>query len=745
MQDNNDLNLHGCDREPIHIPSAIQSHGFLLEISEKQEVYHCSNNIKDFLGFEPKEIFMMGVQILAPDLLSKINSFPGLLYEPSGILKSNPFQFQHKNGAKISFDTIISKSRNGYQVECERSDGMDNIENISSNLLTSIMNARGEGELGYFLTKISDQIRTTTGYERVMIYRFDDKWNGEVVAESKKDELHPFLGQNFPSSDIPAQARQLYLSNLIRLIPDVNYQPASLVKNSILKDNTILDQSYSVLRSVSPIHIEYLQNMGVQGTLTVSILIQGKLWGLLACHQYSSIKYLSFGVRNSILLLMQFTSLKIESFLTQKRDEAALKYANIQNILLEQMASASNFLNGLAKDKVTLLDFIESTGAAVLLGDDVLTLGETPDLETIQTLTSAFEKNLDSNRMFVSNCLSQIDPAWEKWKDVASGLLMVQIRSTTNVNILWFRKERPYSIVWGGDPNKAVSLDGNNPERLHPRKSFEAWYEEVKLTSLPWLDVEIQAAIGLKHAIKGTILKKYNEISSLFSEMDLIRFREEKATTSLREKEILLKEIHHRVKNNMQIIVALLYMQSDLHPHPDVRQALIESQNRIKTMAIIHEILYANDSFAHIDMHEYFSDLVEHLASSQSLQHMPEILIDVQEILFSLDTAIPCGLILNEAITNCYKYAFPSASKQPNPKIYIHLAHIEDRVEFSISDNGVGFPSPSNESTKKSLGHTLIDALSKQLDAKLSFGTFESRGAKIKIEFSADRIYKRNN
>jgi two-component sensor histidine kinase len=227
--------------------------------------------------------------------------------------------------------------------------------------------------------------------------------------------------------------------------------------------------------------------------------------------------------------------------------------------------------------------------------------------------------------------------------------------------------------------------------------------------------------------------------------MDLIRFREEKATTSLREKEILLKEIHHRVKNNMQIIVALLYMQSDLHPHPDVRQALIESQNRIKTMAIIHEILYANDSFAHIDMHEYFSDLVEHLASSQSLQHMPEILIDVQEILFSLDTAIPCGLILNEAITNCYKYAFPSASKQPNPKIYIHLAHIEDRVEFSISDNGVGFPSPSNESTKKSLGHTLIDALSKQLDAKLSFGTFESRGAKIKIEFSADRIYKRNN
>lgn len=744
MQDNNDLNLHGCDREPIHIPSAIQSHGFLLEISEKQEVYHCSNNIKDFLGFEAKEIFMMGVQILAPDLLSKINSFPGLLYEPSGILKSNPFQFQHKNGAKISFDTIISKSRNGYLVECERRDESQDSEKISSYLLSSIMYIREEKDLRNFLTSISDQISTITGYDRTMVYRFDDKWNGEVIAESKREGLPPYLGLRYPASDIPAQARQLYLSNLLRLIPDVDYQPASLVKNSILNDNTILDQSYSVLRSVSPIHIEYLHNMGVKGTLTISIIIQGKLWGLIACHHYNSSKYQSFPIRNSILLITQFASLKIESFQAQLRDEAALRFANIQNVLLEQMASSTEFLNGLVEGNLTLMDFIESSGAAVLLGDDVLTLGETPDIETIQTLTTVFEKNLDSNRMFVSNCLSQIDPAWEKWKDVASGLLMVQIRSTTNVNIIWFRKERLHSVTWGGDPNKAVSIDGTNVERLHPRKSFEAWTEEVRLTSIPWLDVEIQAAIGLKHAIKGTILKKYNEISSLFSEMDLIRFREEKATTSLREKEILLKEIHHRVKNNMQIIVALLYMQSDLHPHPDVRQALIESQNRIKTMAIIHEILYANDSFAHIDMHEYFSDLVEHLASSQSLQHMPEILIDVQEILFSLDTAIPCGLILNEAITNCYKYAFPSASKQPNPKIYIHLAHIEDRVEFSISDNGVGFPSTSNESTKKSLGHTLIDALSKQLDAKLSFGTFESRGAKIKIEFSADRIYKRN-
>ncbi|MCG9875596.1 MAG: GAF domain-containing protein [Leptospiraceae bacterium] len=745
MQDNNDLNLHGCDKEPIHIPSAIQSHGFLLEISEKQEVYRCSNNISDFLGYESEEIFLLGVQALAPDLLPKINSFPALLYEPSGIFKSSPIQFHHKNGVKLTFDAIISKSRNGYLVECERSDVADDIEDISSNLLSSIMNARGEGELGDFLTKISDQIRATTGYERVMIYRFDDKWNGEVVAESKKEDLHPFLGQNFPSSDIPAQARQLYLSNLIRLIPDISYKPASLIQNALLKDNSILDQSYSVLRSVSPIHIEYLQNMGVKGTLTVSILIQGKLWGLLACHQYSSAKYLSFGVRNSILLLTQFTSLKIESFLSQKRDEAALKYASIQNILLEQMASASNFLEGLIKGKVTLLDFIESTGAAVLLGNDILTLGETPDLETIQALARTFEKKLDSNRIFTSNCLSQIDSAWERWKDTASGLLMVQIKSTSNLSILWFRKERPYSKVWGGDPNKAVGLDGNNPERLHPRKSFESWYEEVKLTSLPWIDVEKQAALTLKLAIKGTILKKYNEISSLFSEMDLIRFREEKATTSLREKEILLKEIHHRVKNNMQIIVALLYMQSDMNPHPDVRQALIESQNRIKTMAIIHEILYANDSFAHIDMNEYFSDLVEHLASSQSLQQMPEILIDVQEILFSLDTAIPCGLILNEAITNCFKYAFPLTSKNLYPKIYIHLAHIEDRVELSIADNGVGFPSPSSESTKKSLGHTLIEALSKQLGAKLSFGTFESRGAKIKIEFSADRIYKGNN
>lgn len=744
LQSKDVKNMHGCEREQIHIPLAIQSHGFLLEISKELDVLHCSNNILEFIGYNPIELFTMGLEKISNDLLTKIKSSSFLLYEPSGILKSTPIEFLHKRGDKIIFDTIFSKTINGYLVECERSEEIDNFENISSNLLSSIMNVRGDLEFGYFLTNVTEHVRRTTGYDRIMVYRFDEKWNGEVIAESKREDLPPYLGLHFPASDIPFQARLLYLSNLIRIIVDVKYTPSIVLKHPTLSDNGILDQSLSVLRSVSPIHIEYLENMGVRGTLTISIIVKGKLWGLIACHQYHSAKHLSFAIRNSILLLTQFTSLKIESFQAQKRDESALKFANIRNVLLEQMTLAPEFLKGLVDGRASLMDFIESTGAAVLLGDNVLTIGDTPNNEAIKMLAKSIEKNLDQNRIFFSNCLSQIDPAWAKWKDVASGLLMVQIKSTSNLTILWFRKERLHSVTWGGDPNKAVSIDGTNVERLHPRKSFEAWTEEVRLTSLHWQEEELQAAYDLKKSIKDTVLKKFNEISSLFSEMDLIRFREEKATTSLREKEILLKEIHHRVKNNMQIIVALLYMQSDLHPHPDVRQALIESQNRIKTMAIIHEILYANDSFAHIDMHEYFSDLVEHLASSQSLQHMPEILIDVQEILFSLDTAIPCGLILNEAITNCYKYAFPLASKQPNPKIYIHLAHIEDRVEFSISDNGVGFPSPSKESSEKTLGHSLIEALSKQLNAKLSFGTFESRGAKIKIEFSADRIYKRN-
>jgi len=734
--------LNNCEREPIHIPSAIQPHGFLLEISLDNQIFHCSDNIADFLGYKAIELFTNGFQSIAPELLNTIQSFPGILYEPSGIFKPIQVLFNHKNGEKLSFETIISKSNNGYLIECERVSKDQDSENISYNLLSSIMNVRDEVELNYFLMNVSAQIRNITAYDRVMVYRFDPDWNGEVIAESKREDLLPYLGLYYPASDIPVQARNLYHTNLMRMIVDVNYTPSSILKHPTLSDDGILDQSYSVLRSVSPIHIEYLMNMGVSGTLVVSIIIQGKLWGLIACHHTSSAKYISFAVRNSILLMTQFTSLKIESFQTKKKDQASLTLANIRNILLEQMSSATEFLNGLVHGKVTLMDFIECTGAAVKLGDQMLTIGEVPDSDTINKLIKTFEKQLDSNNTFTSNSISSIDPSLQSLKDTVSGILMTQVQSTYNLTLLWFRKERLHTITWSGDPHKAVTVDGKNIERLHPRKSFEAWSEEVKLSCLPWQDLDIQAAIDFKNAIKGTILQKFNEISSLFSEIDLIRFREEKANTSLKEKEILLKEIHHRVKNNMQVIIAMLYMQSDFHPDPDVKQALIESQNRIKAMSIIHEILYSNESLSFIDIHDYFSDLINHLSSSNVEILMPEIFLNVQGLRFAIETAIPCGLILNEAVTNIFKYAFPDSARQKTPKINITLSQIGDRIDFSISDNGIGFPEGIDLQKPKSLGLTLIFALSKQIEGNLNYMKSEDGGAKIKIDFSADRIYK---
>jgi light-regulated signal transduction histidine kinase (bacteriophytochrome) len=200
--------------------------------------------------------------------------------------EANPFRLVAKTG--LQFDAVAHRSGQSFVLELEPSDAprTESIGGFDARLRSSVLRLQNAGTVRELTETAAEEVRTLTGFDRVMVYRFDSEWNGEVVAESKREDLESFLGWHYPASDIPAQARRLYTVNWLRFIVDVAYVPSRLVPAYAAGASEPLDMSHSILRSVSPIHIEYLRNMGVQASMSISLVVDGQLAGLIACHHY---------------------------------------------------------------------------------------------------------------------------------------------------------------------------------------------------------------------------------------------------------------------------------------------------------------------------------------------------------------------------------------------------------------------------------------------------------------------------
>jgi light-regulated signal transduction histidine kinase (bacteriophytochrome) len=320
-----------------------------------------------------------------------------------------------------------------------------------------------------------------------------------------------------PASDIPKQARQLYTLNLVRLIPDVNYQPVELISSDNPVNNKSLDLSLSVLRSVSPIHIEYLKNMGVAASMSISLIKDKKLWALIACH-HNSPKYLNYELRTACEFLGQVMSLE----LVAKEDNEDLDYKmslkSIQSKFIEAIPQNENFMDSLVKDKSNLLNLVGAQGVAIYANDHLSVIGKTPQKVEIQDLIEWMATKIN-NDIFYTDCLPKLYPNAEKFKNVASGLLALSISQIQKNYILWFRPEVIQTVNWGGNPNKSVEVEQDGNLRLSPRKSFELWQETVRLKSLPWKQCEIDAVLELKNAIVGIVLRKADELARINIEL----------------------------------------------------------------------------------------------------------------------------------------------------------------------------------------------------------------------------------
>ena len=352
-----------------------------------------------------------------------------------------------------------------------------------------------------------------TEFDRVMLYKFADDGHGSVIAEEKIDTLEPYLGLHYPESDIPRPARQLFLENSIRVIPDTNFQSsAELFPKINPVSGKPIDLTNSILRSAAPCHIEYLHNMGVGASLTISLIKDNKLWGLIACHHQAP-KFVSYELRKACEFLGRIIFSEISGKEETEDYDYQINLKQVQSSLVEYMSQEDNFIDGLVRNQLNLLDLTNAEGAAVYFGGKYTLIGNTPTEEELNFLVEWLKNNV-KDEVFSTDSLPSMYPDAISFKNVASGLLAIPISKQNYV--LWFRPEIIQTVNWGGNPHQAFSVDQSEGNvRLSPRKSFDLWKEIVQLTSLPWQNVEIKAALELRKSIINIVLRQADELAQL--------------------------------------------------------------------------------------------------------------------------------------------------------------------------------------------------------------------------------------
>ncbi len=497
------VDLDNCDREPIHVPGAIQPHGVALTLDEPDlRMLQVSVNSRDVLGIDCEELLGNQLQFLLGS--AQTNSFRKNLAS-SDLSACNPMKLSIGEGEhQVLLNGIIHRYKGVLFLELEpvgvpvdaplRSYQMIQIA------LKKIERTTTPAELWRVVV---EEVQSILEYDRVMVYKFDRSGNGAVIEEKVVNGKEPYFGLHYPASDIPQQARVLYSLNYTRHIADVNYKPAELIPLIYPPTRDLTDLTYSTLRSVSPLHIEYLRNMGVAASLSISIMEGTSLWGLIACHHYSP-KFVPFELRTACELLGQVVSSRMVALENIEQTHYKSASTVLQAKFLEALSFSNDLKAALIESTPNLMDYVPAGGCALCVGKDHFCLGNTPSPDQLTALLRKLRRF--SSPVFVTDDLHSAFPEAAEYKEVGSGLLCMTISKEKQIHLLWFRPEQVQTVNWAGDPLKSVDQEGDF--RLHPRKSFALWKETVSNKSVSWSEAEIQSITELRSTIMGLIISR---------------------------------------------------------------------------------------------------------------------------------------------------------------------------------------------------------------------------------------------
>lgn len=489
--------LSNCEREQIQHAGSIQPHGALLLVRKTDGVVvQTSANASEFLDLGRNAIGCT-LEELGGDVAKHLTP---LLTSP---LPGDIVMLRCKAGRGANeFDVLAhTPSGGGLLIEFERAAPP---VDLSEQLETALQSIVASSSLRGLCEQTASIFKSLTGYDRVMIYRFDEEGHGEVFSERKEPHLEAFLGNRYPASDIPQIARRLYERTRVRVLVDVGYQPVPLVPRLCPLSEQELDMSLCFLRSMSPIHIQYLKNMGVGATLVASLVVCEKLWGLVACHHYVP-RNISFESRSACELLVEAMSIRIAALESVVQAQAEISVRRLEHRMIEAISQEGDWRAALFDNSQALLQPVGASGAALLFEGQVLTAGEVPSTQMLRDIARWLDSRPRQAVVAISS-LGQEDPRFAPLVSFASGLLATPVSNTPGEYLLWFRPERVRMLTWGGDPSKPVII-GNNPSDLSPRRSFAKWHQLVEGKAESWSPANITVAELIGETVSDVVLQ----------------------------------------------------------------------------------------------------------------------------------------------------------------------------------------------------------------------------------------------
>lgn len=670
------VDLTNCDKEPIHIPGKIQSHGFLIAVNKQNlSISYTSENAGDFLNEQAKNLLNKPLAVVNDFIKQQDPEFNIEDLLKLGIIRGN-FDAISPHPVELAgnpFYLIISASVNNWLLEFEPVTLQYDIQSSIGRSASAMLQGKSVSAL---LSGAALEVKKLIDYDRIMIYKFLDDGHGEVVAEEKEASLEPFFGLHYPASDIPKQARELYKLNLTRLIADVNQPDAPIIT---FKENEPLDLTNGGLRAVSPIHIQYLKNMGVQSSFSISLISHGELWGLIACHNYSP-KFIDYKAREGSKLIGQILSSALEYRQDEEEAEVVAQFKDTVNVLSEHLTRDKYLFEAITGHKRTILDATTASGVAIIFENELKTIGEVPADEDIRELAE-WLKNTTDESIYYTHRLSEIHSPAKKYKEIASGMLSCNLNKELGEMIIWFKPEQITTVNWAGDPEKPVNPDENGLLNLSPRKSFETWSQVVNNTSEKWRAEEISSVLRIREIIITDINKKANEI----------RLLNEKLQAAYEELDTFSYTISHDLRTPLTSIktyTELLLKNKSIDDNgKKMLDRILHGANKMNFL--IKEIL----NLARVGRSDIIFETVD----------MPLLLKEIETEVWNAFKADKTELVLGklpdlmgdrtmiaQVFTNLIGNAVKYSSTVNKPRIEIS-AHVDgEETIYAIKDNGIG-------------------------------------------------------
>ncbi|MEO1053654.1 MAG: ATP-binding protein [Bacteroidota bacterium] len=686
------IDLSNCEKEPIHIPGKIQGHGLLIICDvQNLKILDVSLNTQEKMGFDAKELINQPLDNYIDRGIT--NLIVNTLRTEDDLQKITPIKIQFDNNADSRYYLIPHLHDNRILLEFEPMGANTLAEGeFYFQLEKAVDVVRQAADLEGLYVATANQIKALTGYDRAMVYRFDEDWNGEVIAEAKAEHLESFLGLHYPATDIPAQARALFAKNWLRMIADVDATDVMLLSAESGSSGQI-DLTYSILRSTSPMHIQYLKNMDVGASLTISIILKGKLWGLIACHHYHS-HFVDYSTRRACLFLGRMFSGYLSLLEEREENNALQDFSKVQSDLFNQMTENWDIAEGLTERSTNLLDLNSSSGAAIVTNDSIRLVGSTPDEGMVRELVEWLKNDAEIDEIYQTDRLPLLYTPAQQYKDKASGLIAISISPQGDEYLLWFKPEVIQTVDWGGNPEKPVEPAGDGLQ-INPRKSFEKWSQQIENRSLSWPKHEITLAKELRNNIIQIIREKHNEVQSLTSTIEKVN----------NELDSFSYSVSHDLRAPLRSIDGFASILLDDYGQAldkegtsllkDITDSVGKMEQLIDDLLVYSRVSVIEKFYNVFDLRPLVEEVYRDLRKAEKDKQLDFEILDLPKVYG--DRTLLRQLLVN-LISNAIKYT----GKVNKPMIQVgSLPESKNQHIIYVKDNGIGF---SNDHASKLFG-----------------------------------------